>query len=110
MLTVAREPAHDRGDPGGQFDLGEACRSFALVARGHEQEALGAGAGRVPTHIGEVVRPGVDELEHVVAAVGIGDVQGQRRNADVDLGDRSTACRCSRSRTCPRGPRAWWHA
>jgi hypothetical protein len=59
-----------------------------LVTGWHQQERPGPGAGRPVADVGEVVGPGVDELEHVVAAAGVRHLQPHRAGAQVELGDR----------------------
>ena len=87
--SAAAPPAPQAGD-------------FLLV----EQEVAGCGAGGAAADVGEVVGPGVHELEHVVAAGRVGHVQPHRTDAQVELGHRVQGVVVDRDERVALGRRA----
>ncbi len=86
--AVARPPPHDRGDAGREADRRGIPDALALPVGREQQEIARTRAGGALADVGEVVRPRVDELQHVVALGRVGNAEQHRPDAQVDLGDR----------------------
>ena len=56
------------------------------VTRAREQEPPLAGSGGAAPDVGEVVRPRVHELQHVVPIGGVGNMQHQRPRTQIERG------------------------
>lgn len=84
-LVVHRPASDDAGDARGHPHHHRVVRGLALPARGHQQVAPGAGSGGAVPDIREVVSPGADELQHVVAAGGLRHLKQDRSDAQVQL-------------------------
>lgn len=82
------EPADDDFDPGRHIDPGHGVWDVTAVPVGYEQEVSLRCAGCAPADVGEVVGPGIDELQHVVPVVRIGHVQDQRATTQIQRGDQ----------------------
>ena len=87
-LAVHRPASDDRRDRGREADHASPLAHVPVPAGRDEQERSRLGAGRAVADVGEVVRPRVDELEHVVAPGRVRHVQPHRAAADVDVRDR----------------------
>jgi hypothetical protein len=87
-LAVDLDSPDDGEHPGRSLHGGHAGGDLALVvAVGQEELGLG-GAGGAAADVGEVVGPGVHELEHVVTVLGVGHVQHDRALAHVEQATR----------------------
>ena len=86
--AVARPPPHDRGDAGRETDRRGIPDALALPVGREQQEIARIRARGALARVGEVVRPRVDELQHVVALGRVGNAEQHRPDAQVDLGDR----------------------
>jgi hypothetical protein len=86
-LTVDLDPPDDREHPGRRAHDRHVVGHRPVVGGVGEQVLGLGGAGGPAADVGEVVGPGVDELEHVVAVGGVGDVQHQGALAHVALAD-----------------------
>ena len=75
--TVDLEASADHEERRGSLDHLHAVRCGTAVPLRDQQEPGLFGAGRPSAEIGEVVGPGVDELQDVVAIMGVGDVEDQ---------------------------------
>jgi hypothetical protein len=87
-LAPHRPAPDDHADPGREVDRPGPGGNRPFPARRHQQEAALLGARGAMADIGEVVRPGVDELQDVIAAGPVGHVEPQRAAAEVDDRDR----------------------
>ena len=86
--TAAGPATQDAGHPSRKTNLCEIVRHLARPPwRGQEKGPSLRAAGTL-AHVGEVVGPGINELQHVVAARRIGYVEEQGTATQVELGDR----------------------
>ncbi|OPZ41329.1 MAG: hypothetical protein BWY94_02455 [Actinobacteria bacterium ADurb.BinA094] len=85
---VDLRPPDDDEDPARGAHDRHARRRVPVAPRAGEQVVGFAGAGRAPSDVGEVVRPGVDELQDVVTSARVRDVQDERLTSHVADGDR----------------------
>jgi hypothetical protein len=87
-LAVDLDPADDGEHAGwGRHDCHAIGNRPVVVAVGEQEGGFG-GAGGPAADVSEVVGPGIHELEHVVAVVGVGHVEHDWALADVALPDQ----------------------
>ena len=87
-------PAHDRRNVRGKSDHRGLVRRGSRPGGWDEKEVSALRAGGPMPDVSEIICPGVHELEDVVTAIGIGDVQRNGADREIDLRPWNTRCRC----------------
>ena len=77
-LTIDGDASDNGNHTGRSVNHHHPFRHSALVVVSGEKITRFGGSCRAPPDVGKIVRPRVDELQHVVAVVRIGHVQHQR--------------------------------